>query len=115
VAGGLAVVCLGIVSPTLRSPRPGDMRTRLARSAQLTVAISPGAAIALTDEAVVASRLPSDPPSAALADAAAAVALAVALPGVFGVAAPAQARLFWLDEASISIPAAMLRAAEAMA
>ena len=53
----LAVVCLGIVVwPTLRPPRPGDVRTRRGRSAQLAVAISAGADIALIALALLAVR-----------------------------------------------------------
>jgi hypothetical protein len=53
----LAVVCLGIVVwPTLRPPRPSDVRTRRGRSAQLAVAISAGADIALIALALLAVR-----------------------------------------------------------
>jgi hypothetical protein len=56
-AAVLAVVCLGIVVwPTLRPPRPGDVRTRRGRSAQLAVAISAGADIALIVLALLAVR-----------------------------------------------------------
>lgn len=56
-AAVLAVVCLGIVVwPTLRPPRPGDVRTRRGRPAQLAVAISAGADIALVALALLAVR-----------------------------------------------------------
>jgi ABC-type antimicrobial peptide transport system permease subunit len=56
-AAVLAVVCLGIVVwPTLRPPRPGDVRTRRGRSAQLAVVISAGADIALIVLALLAVR-----------------------------------------------------------
>ncbi|MGH3303710.1 MAG: FtsX-like permease family protein [Streptosporangiaceae bacterium] len=56
-AAVLAVVCLGIVVwPTLRPPRPGDVRIRRGRSAQLAVAISAGADIALIALALLAVR-----------------------------------------------------------
>ncbi len=56
-AAVLAVVCLGIVVwPTLRPPRPGDVRTRRGRSAQLAVAMSAGADIALIVLALLAVR-----------------------------------------------------------
>jgi hypothetical protein len=54
-AAVLAVLCLGIVVwPTLRPPRPGDVRARRGRSAQLAVAISAGADIALIVLALLA-------------------------------------------------------------
>jgi hypothetical protein len=53
----LAVVCLGIVVwPTLRPPRPGEARARRGRSAQLAIAVSAGADIALIVLAVLAVR-----------------------------------------------------------
>jgi hypothetical protein len=56
-AAVLAVVCLGIVAwPTLRPPRPSDVRARRGRSAQLAVAISAGADIALIALALLAVR-----------------------------------------------------------
>jgi hypothetical protein len=56
-AAVLAVVCLGIVVwPTLRPPRPGDVRTRRGRPAQVAVAISAGADIALVALALLAVR-----------------------------------------------------------
>ncbi len=56
-AAVLAVLCLGIVIwPTLRPPRPGDVRARRGRSAQLAVAISAGADVALIVLALLAVR-----------------------------------------------------------
>jgi hypothetical protein len=56
-AAVLAVLCLGIVIwPTLRPRRPGEVRVRRGRSAQLAVAISAGADIALIVLAVLAVR-----------------------------------------------------------
>jgi hypothetical protein len=56
-AAVLAVVCLGIVVwPTFRPPRPGEVRTRRGRSAQLAIAISAGADIALIVLALLAVR-----------------------------------------------------------
>jgi hypothetical protein len=56
-AAVLAVLCLGIVVwPTLRPPRPGDVRTKRGRSAQLVIAISAGADIALIVLALLAVR-----------------------------------------------------------
>jgi hypothetical protein len=56
-AAVLAVLCLGIVMwPTLRPRRPGEVRVRRGRSAQLAVAISAGADIALIVLAVLAVR-----------------------------------------------------------
>jgi hypothetical protein len=56
-AAVLAVICLGIVVwPTLRPPRPGDVRARRGRAAKLAVAISAGADIALIVLALLAVR-----------------------------------------------------------
>jgi hypothetical protein len=56
-AAVLAVACLGIVVwPTLRPPRPGDVRVRRGRSAQLAIAISAGADVALIALALLAVR-----------------------------------------------------------
>jgi hypothetical protein len=56
-AAVLAVLCLGIVVwPTLRPPRPGDVRTRRGRPAQMVIAVSAGADIALIVLAVLAVR-----------------------------------------------------------
>ncbi len=53
----LAVVCLGIIVwPTVRPPRPGDVRIRRGRSAQRAIAISAGADIALIVLALLAVR-----------------------------------------------------------
>ena len=56
-AAVLAVVCLGIVVwPTLRPPRPAEVRARRGRSAQLAVAISAGVDVALLALALLAVR-----------------------------------------------------------
>jgi hypothetical protein len=56
-AAVLVVVCLGIVVwPTLRPPQPGAARTRRGRSAQMAIAISAGADIALIVLALFAVR-----------------------------------------------------------
>jgi hypothetical protein len=56
-AAVLALLCVGIVVwPALRPPRPGDVRVRRGRSAQLAVAISAGADVALIVLALLAVR-----------------------------------------------------------
>jgi hypothetical protein len=56
-AAVLALLCLGIVVwPSLRPPRPGDVRVRRGRSARLAVAISAGGDVALIMLALLAVR-----------------------------------------------------------
>ncbi len=56
-AAVLAVLCLGIVIwPTLRPMHPGDARTRRGRSAQVAIAVSAGADVALIVLALLAVR-----------------------------------------------------------